>query len=128
GPLTTARYGGAILWLATISIVAQVIYNLEISRYTLYCGEPIFNGKFRLPPSPMFWLVAYLILDFGSVFPYLVANAATPLAAVMVGEVPRIEKTYDLLGLAITGKALIQGLKYVVFIGMLVPLVFGGKV
>ena len=128
GPLTTARYGGAILWLATISIVAQVIYNLEISRYTLYCGEPIFNGKFRLPPSPMFWLVAYLILDFGSVFPYLVANAATPLAAVMVGEVPRIEKTYELLGLAITGKALIQLLKYVVFIGMLVPLVFGGKV
>jgi hypothetical protein len=128
GPLTTARYGGAILWLATISIVAQVIYNLEISRYTLYCGEPIFNGKFRLPPSPIFWLVAYLILDFGSVFPYLVANAATPLAAVMVGEVPRIEKTYELLGLAITGKALIQGLKYVVFIGMLVPLVFGGKV
>src|SRR5262245_22481315 len=37
GPLTTARYGGAILWLATVSILAQVLYNLEISRYTLYC-------------------------------------------------------------------------------------------
>ena len=36
GPLTTARYGGAILWLATLSILAQVFYNLEISRYTLY--------------------------------------------------------------------------------------------
>src|SRR5215471_10447662 len=43
GPLTTARYGGAVLWLATVSILGQVIYNLEISRYTLYCGEPIFN-------------------------------------------------------------------------------------
>jgi hypothetical protein len=82
GPLTTARYGGAVLWLATVSILAQVLYNLEISRYTLYCGEPIFTGKFRLVPGPVFWLVLYLFLDFGSVFPYLVANAATPLAAV----------------------------------------------
>src|SRR5687767_8553674 len=39
GPAVTARYGGALLWLATISILAQVIYNLEISRYTLYSGE-----------------------------------------------------------------------------------------
>ncbi|MGH7138590.1 MAG: hypothetical protein ACREHD_22825, partial [Pirellulales bacterium] len=47
GPLVTARFGGALLWLATLSIVSQVFYNLEISRYTLYCGEPIFTGKFR---------------------------------------------------------------------------------
>src|SRR5881392_2750885 len=87
GPLTTARYGGAILWLATLSILAQVVYNLEISRYTLYSGEPIFTGKFRLLPGPVFWLVMYLFLDFGSVFPYLAANAATPLAAVIVGEI-----------------------------------------
>jgi hypothetical protein len=128
GPLTTARYGGAILWLATLSILAQVVYNLEISRYTLYCGEPIFNGKFRLPPSPAFWLVAYLVLDFGSVFPYLAANAATPLAAVIVGEIPRMDATYALLGVNVTGHALIQVLKYVVFLGSMLPLIFGGKV
>jgi hypothetical protein len=129
GPLTTARYGGAILWLATLSILAQVLYNLEISRYTLYCGEPIFNGKFRTPPSPMFWLVAYLVLDFGSVFPYLAANAATPLAAVMVGEVPRLDHAYDVFGVVtVTGKTLIQFLKYAVFLGVLAPLIFGGKV
>ena len=69
GPLTTARYGGAILWLATISILVQVFYNLEICRYTLYCGEPIFTGKFRLLPGPLFWLVTYMFLDFGSIFP-----------------------------------------------------------
>ena len=92
GPLTTARYGGAILWLATVSILAQVIYNLEICRYTLYCGEPIFTGKFRLLPGPMFWLVVYLFLDFGSVFPYLVANAATPLGAVILGEIPDVDQ------------------------------------
>jgi Mn2+/Fe2+ NRAMP family transporter len=128
GPLTTARYGGAILWLSTVSILAQVIYNLEISRYTLYCGEPIFTGKFRLLPGPMFWLVVYLFLDFGSVFPYLVANAATPLGAVLLGEIPDVEKTYDVLGLALKGELFLRLLTYFVFLLALVPLVFGGKV
>jgi Mn2+/Fe2+ NRAMP family transporter len=128
GPLTTARYGGAILWLSTVSILAQVVYNLEISRYTLYCGEPIFTGKFRLLPGPGFWLIIYLFLDFGSVFPYLVSNAATPLAAVIVGEIPKLDQTYRVLGVAIGGKMLLQLLKYVVFLGVLLPLIFGGKV
>ena len=52
GPLVTARYGGALLWLATLSILFQVVYNMEISRYTLYTGEPIFTGKFRIAPGP----------------------------------------------------------------------------
>src|SRR3954466_14177437 len=63
GPLTTARYGGAGVWVSTVSILAQVVYNLEVSRYTLYCGEPIFTGKFRLLPGPIFWLGIYLVLD-----------------------------------------------------------------
>jgi Mn2+/Fe2+ NRAMP family transporter len=128
GPLTTARYGGAILWLSTISILAQVIYNLEICRYTLYCGEPIFTGKFRVLPGPLFWLVVYVFLDFGSVFPYLVANAATPLGAVMLGEVPDADKTYQVLGMAITGQAFLRFLTYIVFLAALLPLIFGGKV
>src|SRR5437868_4637971 len=33
GPAVTARYGGALMWLATLSIVGQVFYNMEISRY-----------------------------------------------------------------------------------------------
>ena len=113
GPLTTARYGGAILWLATISILAQVLYNLEICRYTLYSGEPIFTGKFRILPGPLFWLAAYVFLDFGSVFPYLVASAATPLAAVIVGEIPDAKKTYLLLGIALQGETLMRLLTYV---------------
>jgi Mn2+/Fe2+ NRAMP family transporter len=128
GPLTTARYGGAILWLATLSILAQVLYNLEISRYTLYCGEPIFTGKFRLIPGPIFWLVVYLFLDFGSVFPYLAANAATPIAAVIVGEIPKPGKIYTVLGIETTRDSLLGVLKYLVFLSILVPLVVGGKV
>jgi hypothetical protein len=128
GPLTTARYGGAILWLATVSIIAQVFYNLEICRYTVYSGEPIFTGKFRLLPSPLFWLAVYICLDFGSVFPYLVANAATPLGAVILGEIPDIDKTYQIWGTALTGKEFLRLLTYVVFVMALVPLVLGGKV
>jgi hypothetical protein len=128
GPLTTAKYGGGILWLATLSILAQVVYNLESSRYTLYCGEPIFTGKFRLLPGPIFWLAAYLVLDFGSVFPYIASAAATPLAAVIVGEVVDKDKIYEVLGTAMQGERLLQILQYVVFIGMLIPLVIGGKV
>lgn len=128
GPLTTARYGGAILWLATISILVQVFYNLEICRYTLYCGEPIFTGKFRLLPGPLFWLVTYMFLDFGSIFPYLVASAATPLASVVVGEIPDADKVYVLFGIAMYGKTLLRCFTYVVFLMSLAPLVFGGKV
>jgi hypothetical protein len=131
GPRISALYGGSLLWLATLSIVGQVFYNMEISRYTLYTGEPIFTGKFRLFPGPRFWLFAYLLLDFGSVFPYLAANAATPVAAVMLGRLPdasRAEPSLFLLGRGITDGALLQGLAYLCFIAILVPLLVGGKV
>jgi hypothetical protein len=128
GPLTTARYGGAILWLSTISIVVQLFYNLEICRYTLYCGEPIFTGKFRLLPGPMFWLVIYILLDAGSLFPYLVSSAATPIAAILLGQIPDVTKTYDLWGMSLTGESIHRWISYCVLLLVLVPLIFGGKV
>ena len=78
GPLVTAKYGGALMWLAALSIGFQALYNIEISRYTLYCGEPIFSGKFRTLPGPWFWLFVYLLFDFSTVFPYLAASAVIP--------------------------------------------------
>jgi Mn2+/Fe2+ NRAMP family transporter len=131
GPRISALYGGALLWLATLSIVGQVFYNMEISRYTLYTGEPIFTGKFRLLPGPGFWLFVYLLLDFGSVFPYLAANAATSVAAVVLGRLPdsaRPDPTFFLFGQGITDAALLQALAYLSFIAIVVPLVVGGKV
>src|SRR5262249_2404673 len=95
-------------------------YNLEISRYTLYSGEPIFTGKFRLMPGPVFWLCLYLILDFGSVFPYLASNAATPIATMYLGHIPRPEVASEL--------SLTRGLSYGIFLLGMVPLIFGGKV
>ena len=133
GPAVTARFGGALMWLATLSILGQVIYNLEISRYTLYTGEPIFTGKFRTLPGPRFWLTAYLILDFGSVFPYLAANAATPLAAVILGKLPEAKEHWTTLNVfghsyELTQAALMQMLAYAIFLCSLLPLIFGGKI
>ena len=118
GPTVTAKFGGGLMWLATLSILGQLIYNLEISRYTLYCGEPIFTGKFRTLPGPMFWLGVYLLLDIGSIFPYLAGSAATPLAAVILQRMP--DPAID--------KTLLQWLSYGIFLGAMLPMVFGGKI
>ncbi|HEV7280347.1 MAG TPA: Nramp family divalent metal transporter [Pirellulaceae bacterium] len=120
GPMVSARYGGALLWLATLSIVGQAIYNIEISRYTLYTGEPIFTGKFRIPPGPILWVAVYLVLDFGSVLPYLASNAAVPLFSLISGTLPDTRIEADTTGLKLFGCAL--------FVAMLLPLVLGGKV
>jgi len=118
GPAVTARYGGALMWLATLSILGQVFYNIEVSRYTLYTGEPIFTGKFRTLPGPRFWLFVYLFLDFGAVFPYLAANAATPLAAMYLGRIPD----------NVADEPLIRGLGIAVYLTAMLPLVFGGRI
>jgi len=118
GPLVTAQYGGQVMWLATVAILLQVFYNLAIMRYSLYCGESIFVGLFRTPPGPRFWTIVYLIIDVGSYWPYLAANAAVPVAAVILGRLP-VEKADG---------ALVRWLSYAIFLLAFVPLVFGGKI
>jgi hypothetical protein len=129
GPLTTARFGTSLMWLATLSVVFQVIYNIEISRYTLYTGEPIFTGKFRTLPGPFFWLVLYLILDLGSLLPYLASNAAIPLATMYLQRLPEPDSpaiSVPLLGL--TDKGLLKLLGCLIFASVFIPLSVGGKV
>jgi hypothetical protein len=121
GPAVTAKYGGALLWVATVSIVFQVIYNIEISRYTLYTGEPIFTGKFRIPPHPMFWLIVYLLFDWGSVAPYLAMNAAVPLMTGLLGRLPDVAHSY---GDWLLHKSVCTGL----YLAIMIPLIFGGKI
>lgn len=117
GPLVTAQYGGGILWLANLSILLQVFYNLSVMRYTLYCGEPVFVGFFRTAPGPVFWTAFYLLVDLGSFLPYLSSNAAVPLAAVILGRLPTP-----------ADDALVRTTGYVIFLCAFLPLVFGGKI
>ncbi len=120
GPAVTARYGGAMMWLATISILFQVVYNIEISRYALYSGEPIMNGKFRTLPGPALWLWVYVLVDFAAIFPYLAANAATPLARLLLGRMPDSSSPDDQFKMRLLG--------YGVFLLCCTPMIFGGKI
>lgn len=121
GPAVTAKYGGSLLWVASLSIIFQVLYNIEISRYTLYTGEPIFTGKFRIQPGPWFWLVAYFLFDWGSLVPYLAVNAAPPLEALLLG---RSIKPDDLAWDWWFHKIVCT----TIYSLTVVPLIFGGKV
>jgi hypothetical protein len=120
GPTVTAKYGGALLWLATVSILCQVIYNIEISRYTLYSGEPIMNGKFRTLPGPALWLWLYILVDFGAIIPYLSKNAATPLFVLIYNRVPAESIAGD--------PQKVMYLSYAIFLLCCLPLIFGGKI
>jgi hypothetical protein len=119
GPAVAAQYGGALLWVATISILCQFVYNLEASRYALYTGESIMTGKFRTLPGPGFWLATYAVLDLGALLPYQIGSVATPLLALWRGELPQ-PGTVD--------TSLLRWLSYGLLVFALLPLVFGGKV
>ena len=121
GPAVTARYGGALLWVTTLSLLGQLAYNLEATRYTLYCGEPILAGKFRLAPGPGFWLLMYLALDLGAILPYQISHAATAALSLWRGAIPNPD--------AVAGDAsLLASLSYVMLAVAMLPLLVGGKV
>jgi len=127
GPAVTAQYGGTFLWLATFSIVFQVVYNLEVMRYALYCGEPIFIGFFRTRPGPRFWLLCYMTLFLAHIWPFMASNAAVPLASAMLGHLPG-NGVVSLVGFSLTEIMLVKVLGYAVFFVAFLPLIFGGKI
>jgi len=89
GPAATARYGGAILWIATVSVLLQALLNTEMARYTLATGEPIFTGFMRTAPGPTFWGWTYAWLHFLQIgWPGWALAAATAVSALFLGRLP----------------------------------------
>jgi len=127
GPAVTAQYGATILWLATLSIVCQVFFNVEVIRYAMFCGEPIHVGFMRTSPGPRFWVPFYLILDLAAVWPLNSVAAATPIAAALLGRLPG-DGDVEILGWAMTEADFVRRLSVLVFLAALIPLVFGGAV
>lgn len=117
GPSITAKYGGGLMWLATVAIIAQVFYNIECGRYALYCGEPIFTGFMRCRPGPGFWIGVMLVLNAASLIPGLSSHGATMIAALYLDRPPTIED-----------KWLIDPLAYLCLFGVALPVLIGGKV
>jgi hypothetical protein len=118
GPAVTAQYGASLLWLALLSILLQAFCNLVMMRYAVYSGEPIIVGGLRTWPGPAWWMALYALLDLTAIWPYNASNAAVPLAAVMLGHLPRTA----------ADQLLVKGLGFAVFLLAFVPLIFGGTV
>ena len=64
GPAVTAQYGGTLLWLGGLSILMQLFYNLEVMRYTLYCGEPVHVGSAVPGPVDVSGFPSTAVLSF----------------------------------------------------------------
>lgn len=118
GPKTAAQYGGAMLWIVLVSILAQVVLNTEVMRYTLCTGEPIMTGFLRSRPGPKFWLITYLLLDVGGWWPAQAGLAAQILVVAWQGPGPQ-----DAIS-----KETVQLVSYAVFVVCAVMVLFGGKV
>lgn len=117
GPEITARFGGGLMWLATVAILLQVFYNLEVGRYALFCGEPAFTGFLRTRPGPLFWTPYFVVLSLGVVVPGLAFHAASVLAALSLDRPPTADdRTFVLL------------IAYGCLLAVFTPVLFGGKV
>ncbi|MDA1211126.1 MAG: Nramp family divalent metal transporter [Planctomycetota bacterium] len=93
GPAATVKFGLGILWIATVSIFLQLLFNLEVIRYTLYTGEPIITGIMRLKPGTRFWGGLYTFLTIAQLgAPALASAAATVLMAGYLGAIPGVEQ------------------------------------
>lgn len=89
GPLMAVKYGTGILWIATVGIILQTVFNLEAVRYTLFTGEPIFTGIMRLRPGPRFWGPFYVLAGIAQLAtPAIAAGCATVLFAAFRGRMP----------------------------------------
>lgn len=86
GPTITVKYGMNILWIATVAIALQLLFNLEAIRYTLYTGEPILVGIMRLRPGSQFWAGGYIFATISQLgVPALAAGCASVLFASFAG-------------------------------------------
>ncbi len=89
GPATVTKHGPGVLWIATVAIVLQLIFNLEGIRYTLYTGEPAISGIMRLKPGCRFWGGAYVLLTAMQLgVPALAPAAAVTVFGMMQNRVP----------------------------------------
>lgn len=89
GPKMAVDYGTNLMWIATLGIVLQTIFNLEATRYTLYTGEPIITGFMRLSPGPKFWAPFYILIGVAQLAtPALAAGCAIVLFGAFAGDMP----------------------------------------
>ncbi len=68
GPATFVRVGLTLLWVTTLAVLLQTVFNLELMRYTMATGEPVATGFMRTGPSSRLWAIIYsalMVLQLG---------------------------------------------------------------
>jgi hypothetical protein len=58
------RHGLTLLWVTTVAVFFQTVFNTELMRYTLATGEPAFTGFMRTRPHSTVWAWFYAVLFF----------------------------------------------------------------
>jgi hypothetical protein len=64
GPAVFVRHGLSLLWVTAVAVFLQTIFNMELMRYTIATGEPVFTGFMRTRPSSTAWAWFYSTLYF----------------------------------------------------------------
>ncbi len=64
GPAAFVKYGLSLLWVVAVAALLQTLLNVELMRYTMATGEPIFTGFMRTRPHATFWAWFYAALYF----------------------------------------------------------------
>jgi hypothetical protein len=120
GPAVFLRHGLSLLWITAAAVTLQTIFNMEVMRYTLATGEPVFTGFMRTRPSSTMWACIYAgfcLLQYG--WPAFAAVAAgaflTCVLVLSVGK--RIVRTLEVLNwiliVTILGSFLVLAIAYV---------------
>jgi hypothetical protein len=89
GPAVFVRHGLSLLWVTSVAVLLQTIFNTEVMRYTLATGEPVFTGFMRTRPSSTLWAWFYTILyflQFG--WPAFAATAAGAIFFLVMARLP----------------------------------------
>ena len=64
GPAVFIKHGLTLLWVTSVGVLLQTVFNTEVMRYTLATGEPVFTGFMRTRPSSTAWAWIYAALYF----------------------------------------------------------------
>ena len=90
GPAAFVNYGFGLLWVTTVAVFLQTIFNLELMRYTMATGEPAFTGFMRTKPGASFWGWFYVVLYFLQTgWPAWAGNAAAAIFFLSAGRLPQ---------------------------------------
>lgn len=115
GPAVFVRYGLTLLWVTVAAVILQTIFNMEVMRYALATGEPLFTGFMRSKPRAAVWAVVYValyLLQFG--WPAFAGTAAGAIFFLMAGELPSSD---DAATIYYIGVAIFLGCAAILLVG-----------